>query len=80
MGFNKRFVNPEVCMEYLKQGRLKEYYGKSDVLIFNDNISTFIYELYNDGLEHSEIITILNKKLEEHHNEMYQSNQEEQGC
>jgi len=75
MGFNKRYVNSEFSMRALKNNDLKNYYGKSDVLIFEDQVSSQIYDLYKKGLSNTEIINILKTNMEEKTNEVYQSNQ-----
>jgi len=76
MGFNKRWVNLEWCINALKEGKLKEYYGKSDMLVFEDDTSSLIYDLYVQGKTDEEILIIINKKnTEEKTNEVYQINQ-----
>lgn len=76
MGFNKRWVKLETCIRFLKEGKLKEYYGKSDMLVFEDDLSSLIHNLYVQGKTDEEILTIINKKnMEEKSDEMYQSNQ-----
>jgi hypothetical protein len=76
MGFNKRWVNLEWCINALKEGKLKEYYGKSDMLVFEDDTSSIIYDLYVQGKTDEEILIIINKKnTEEKTNEVYQINQ-----
>jgi hypothetical protein len=76
MGFNKRWVNLEWCINALKEGKLKEYYGKSDMLVFEDDTSSLIYDLYVQGKTDEEILIIINKKnMEEKTNEVYQINQ-----
>lgn len=65
MGFNKRFVTLELCLNALKNNNLKNYYGKSDVLIFNDETSSLIYNLFIEGKTEQEILSIINKNMEE---------------
>jgi hypothetical protein len=71
MGFNKRYVLLEFTLKALKNGNLKYYYGKSDMLIFEDTISSKIYNLYKEGKTEKEIISLLNLNMEEKTNEMY---------
>lgn len=71
MGFNKRYVFLEFTLKALKSGNLKGYYGKSDMLIFEDTTSSKIYNLYKEGKTEKEIITLLNLNMEEKTNEMY---------
>ena len=62
MGFNKRWVNLESCIFALKEGKLREYYGKSDMLVFQEDTSSLIYDLYTQGKTDEEILTIINNK------------------
>lgn len=73
MGFNKRWVKLDRCVDALKQGKLKEYYGKSDMLYFEDDISSLIHDLYCEGKSDEEILIITNQKLntEEQTNEVH---------
>lgn len=75
MGFNKRYVDFKTSVIALENGDLKSYYGKSDALIFEDEMSSVIYSLYKKGLSTTEILSIINKNMEEQTNEVYQSNQ-----
>ena len=76
MGFNKRWVVLDRCIDALKQGKLKEYYGKSDMLYFEDEVSPFIHDLYCEGKSDEEILIIINQNLntEETTNEVHQNN------
>lgn len=71
MGFNKRFISSEYSIKALKNNDLKGYYGKSDMLLFDDEISSKIYELYREGKNESEILLIINQNMEEQTNEVY---------
>lgn len=71
MGFNKRFVNSEQSIKALQNNDLKGYYGKSDMLLFDDEISSEIYGLYREGKNESEILLIINQNMEEKTNEVY---------
>jgi hypothetical protein len=76
MGFNKRWVVLDRCINALKEGKLRDYYGKSDMLVFEDDTSSLIYDLYIQGKKDEEILTIINKKnTEEKTNEVHQINQ-----
>lgn len=55
MGFNKRYLNKERTFNALSKTSLKELYGKSDMLIFDDRESADIYELYKTGISDEEI-------------------------
>ena len=76
MGFNKRWVVLDRCINALKEGKLRNYYGKSDMLVFEDDTSSLIYDLYIQGKTDEEILTIINKQnTEEKTNEVHQINQ-----
>jgi hypothetical protein len=62
MGFNKRWVNLDSCVRALQEEKLKEYYGKSDTLVFQENTSSLIYRLHTQGKTDKEILTIINKE------------------
>ena len=57
----------------LTNGGLKNYYGKSDGLTFEDDESVKIYELFIQGKTDEEILSIINNKknMEETTNEVY---------
>jgi hypothetical protein len=59
MSFNKRWVTFDQCVSALKKGKLKEYYGKSDILYFGDTTSTSIYNLHVEGKTDEEIIKLI---------------------
>jgi hypothetical protein len=59
MGFNKRWVTLDRCINVLKEGKLKEYYGKSDMLVFEDDTSSLIYDLHIQGKTDEEILIII---------------------
>ena len=73
MGFNKRWVDLDRCINALKEGKLREYYGKADMLYFNDDLSSYIHDLYVQGKSDAEILTIINKSknTEETTNEVH---------
>jgi hypothetical protein len=77
MGFNQRYVSFDRCSQALSNGGLRNYYGKSDGLTFEDDLSVEIYELFIKGKTDEEILSIINNKknMEEKTNEVYQSNQ-----
>lgn len=63
MGFNKRWVNLNRCINYLKEGNLKQYYGNSDMFYFENETCSFIYDLHCQGKSDEEILIIINQKL-----------------
>lgn len=60
MGFFKRYVNLEYTLTALKSGKLKEYYGRADVFIFEDRESEQVHTLFVDGKTEEEILKLLN--------------------
>lgn len=61
MSFNKRWVTLDQCVSALKEGKLKEYYGKSEMLVFDNNICSTIYHMYIQGKPDSEILDLVGK-------------------
>ncbi len=59
MSFNKRWVRLDDCLAALKEGRLKEYYGKSDMLYFENEKCSLIFNLHMDGKTNEEILNII---------------------
>ena len=59
MGLNKRLVILDHCISALKQGKIKEYYGKSEMLYFGDTTCTLIYNLYLEGKTDEEILKLI---------------------
>ena len=56
MSVNKRWVKLDQCVSALKEGRLKEYYGKSEMLLFQDTTCSLIYNLHLEGKTDDEIL------------------------
>lgn len=71
MGFNKRYVDSKMSIIALENGGLKLYYGKSDALIFEDELSSQIYQLFKEGKSDSEILSIINQNMEDKTYEVY---------
>ena len=64
MGFNKRHINIERSLKLLHENKLKEYYGKSDALFFEDKESLKVYDLHNEGKTDEEILKIITKQMD----------------
>lgn len=60
MGFNKRYVNYQNTLRALNSNSLKEYYGKADTLMFDDEKSERVYTLFVGGKTEEEILKLLN--------------------
>jgi len=71
MGFNKRHVVLDRCIEALQNNNLRGYYGKSDMLYFEDDLSSRIHDLFLEGKTDAEILSIINQNMEEKTNEVY---------
>jgi hypothetical protein len=61
VGFNKRLINYDRSLSALENGRLKEYYGKSNSLFFMDQKSRDIFKLHEEGKTDEEILKIITK-------------------
>jgi hypothetical protein len=59
MGFNKRYINYQNTLIVLQSNKLKEYYGKSDALIFDDYISEKVYNLFIEDKTEKEIMKLI---------------------
>jgi flagellar motor switch protein FliM len=64
VGFNKRHINIERSLKLLHENKLKEYYGKSDALFFEDKESLKVYNLHNEGKTDEEILKIITKQMD----------------
>jgi hypothetical protein len=62
MGFNKRQINFDGSAYHLKNNSLKEYYGSSDALDFQDEDSFIIYKSFVNGETKEKIFEIINLK------------------
>jgi transcriptional regulator len=54
MGFHRRIINNSVTISYLEKNKLDELYS-SESLIFMDEISSKVFELFKNGLNTEEI-------------------------
>jgi hypothetical protein len=59
MGFNKRYIDYQNTLIALQSNKLKEYYGKSDALIFDDYISEKVYNLFIKNKTEKEIMKLI---------------------
>lgn len=62
MGFNKRYINYQNTIIALQSNTLKDYYGKSDAFIFDDENSEKVYNLFVKGKTTDEILKLLNNE------------------
>jgi hypothetical protein len=58
MGFHKRIINFETTEGYLNKDNLKVLYS-SEALIFTDELSSRVFELYEEGKTAQQIKTII---------------------
>jgi len=65
VGFNKRYITKQSSLTALNNNGLKVYYGRADVMIFEDDLSEIIYDLYLSGKTEQEILNIINLNTEE---------------
>jgi hypothetical protein len=60
VGFNKRYITEKSSLTALTNNGLKLYYGKADMMVFEDDLSEIIYDLYLSGKTEQEILNIIN--------------------
>ena len=71
MGFNKRHITKQSSLSALNCNGLKLYYGRADVMIFEDDLSEIIYDLYLSGKPEQEILNIINLNTEKENDEVH---------
>lgn len=62
MGLNKRYINCENTLTALKTYELNNLYGKTDLFIFEDKMSEYVYKQHIKGRTSDEIIKKLKDK------------------
>lgn len=65
MGFNKRYINLKSTIDALKNGKLKEFYGRADMFMFDDTESAEVYHLFSEGKTDKELLNFINTKPNE---------------
>lgn len=65
MGFHKRYINLNSTITAIKNGKLKEYYGKADVFVFDDSESVEVYYLFCEGKTDKELLEFIETKKNE---------------
>jgi hypothetical protein len=71
VGFNKRYITKQSSLTALNDNRLNLYYGRADVMIFEDDLSEIIYDLYLSGKTEREILNIINLNTEKEIDEVH---------
>jgi hypothetical protein len=71
VGFNKRYITKQSSLTALNDNRLNLYYGWADVMIFEDDLSEIIYDLYLSGKTEQEILNIINLNTEKEIDEVH---------
>ena len=69
MGFNKRYINLQSTIDALNNGKLKEYYGRADMFMFDDKESAEVYRLFSEGKTDKELLDFIKTKLNEENSE-----------
>ena len=64
MGFNKRYITKQSSLRALNCNGLKLYYGRANMMIFEDDLSEIIHDLYLSGNTEQEILNIINLNTE----------------
>lgn len=62
MGFHKRYISFETLLSSLKKNESLNRVFNAEALIFTDDLSEKIYQLYNQGLTNNEILNKLNNE------------------
>lgn len=62
MGFHKRNIDYNLTLKYLYQKDLKKLYSNSEAFIFEDDLSSQIFNLFTEGKNEEEIINIYKDK------------------
>jgi hypothetical protein len=70
MGFHRKMINKKMTFDYLIDSDLKTLYN-SESMIFMDEFSSFVRDLYLQNKSENEILELLNYNQ----NEVYQSGQ-----
>ena len=70
MGFHRKMINKKMTFDYLIDSDLKTLYN-SESMIFMDEFSSFVRDLYLQNKCENEILELLNYNQ----NEVYQSGQ-----
>ena len=65
MGFNKRYINLQSTIDALNEGKIKEYYGRADMFLFDDTESAEIHRLFCEGKTDKELLDFINAKPNE---------------
>ena len=71
MGFNKRYITKQSTLKALTGNGLTLYYGGADMLIFEDDLSETIHNLYLSGNTEQEILNIINLNTEKEIDEVH---------
>jgi hypothetical protein len=62
MGLNRRFINYQETLTALKSDTLSEYYGKTELFHFQDELSEYVYDLHSKGKSSKQILRWLKLK------------------
>jgi hypothetical protein len=69
MGFHRTIINKTKTFEHLMDGTLDSLYG-AESIIFTDEFSSFVRDLYLQNKTEKEILSIINQTTEEQTNEV----------
>jgi len=64
-------ITKQSSLTALNDNRLNLYYGRADMMVFEDDLSEIIYDLYLSGKTEQEILNIINLNTEETTNEVH---------
>lgn len=61
MGFNKRIIDKDIILKYLELNKPIKDLFKVEAILFNDEMSSMVYELHEQGLTDNQIKIIINE-------------------
>lgn len=61
MGFHKRIIDKEIILKYFELNKPLKNLFKAEAIIFDDTLSSKVYELHEQGLTDNQIKIIINE-------------------
>lgn len=61
MGFHKRIIEKDIILKYLELKKPIKDLFKVEAILFNDKMSSMVYELHEQGLTDNQIKIIINE-------------------
>lgn len=64
MGINKKYINTEIIKRNINNGDSINRLFESDIIIFKDDYSYKLYQLFKQGIDENEINKLINNQHE----------------